>query len=326
MISLTKNIQSESTLKAMISAAFPTEKCIDFIELTEGYFNVAYFVKIENGAEYILKIAPSKDVPVMSYEENMMHAEVSAMLIAKEKIELLVASVVFFDDSCTICSSPYFFMEKLSGGSFFSQQDKLSEEEKQKIRFETGKLNKQINSIIGEKFGYIGLPKMQGENWYEVFSNMINQILTDAERLQIDLKISPEKVKSQLANSRAYFTEITTPCLVHWDLWDGNVFVEDGKVTGLIDWERSLWADPLMEVGFRTYENNRGFMAGYGKEKLSETEYIRALWYDIYFMLIASQECDYRQYETRDMYHWASGVLVEKFEELTRHLEKDHSV
>ena len=33
-----------------------------------------------------------------------------------------------------------------------------------------------------------------------------------------------------------------------------------GRIPGVIDWERCLWADPLMEVGFRTYDGNKAIV------------------------------------------------------------------
>ena len=48
-------------------------------ELKEGWFNVAYNVKLADGREVVLKIAPPQDVEVMSYEKNIMYTEVTAM-------------------------------------------------------------------------------------------------------------------------------------------------------------------------------------------------------------------------------------------------------
>lgn len=66
------------------------------------------------------------------------------------------------------------------------------------------------------------------------------------------------------------FEEVTKPYLVHRNCWDGNIFVEGGKVTGIIDWERCLWADPLLEVNFRIHGDNRWFRKGYGKEQFEQ--------------------------------------------------------
>ncbi|MDK2967919.1 aminoglycoside phosphotransferase family protein [Lacrimispora sp.] len=318
MKSLTKNIQSEETILHLIHHAFPHAVCNGIEELTEGYFNVAYKISLDHAPSCILKIAPPKDAPVMSYEKNIMMSEVLAMRTVKEQTGIPVAEVLYYDDSLTQLNSPYFFMEILEGASLHSILPSLSEAVQSEIRTETGRWNRKINGIKGSRFGYPGQPALQGSDWHQVFSLMIKLAFSDAERLSIDLKVSSEQLFRDLDRSREIFDEVKIPVLVHWDLWDGNIFVKNNRITGIIDWERSLWADPLMEVGFRTYVPDRDFYNGYGIERLSEKEYLRALWYDVYTMLLVSQECDYRQYETRDMYDWASGHLVDKFNELHR--------
>lgn len=56
-------------------------------------------------------------------------------------------------------------------------------------------------------------------------------------------------------------------------------------------------------------ELTEGFFDGYGIAKLTPEQEKRAKWYDIYLFLIASLECDYRQYDTMDGYHWACEML-----------------
>ena len=85
----------------------------------------------------------------------------------------------------------------------------------------------------------------------------------------------------------------------------------------MIDWERSIWGDPLLEVGFRTYSENRDFLRGYGIAKLTPMQERRALWYDIYLLLLMSLECEYRGYETMDMYEWASKLMKQQFEKVS---------
>jgi aminoglycoside phosphotransferase (APT) family kinase protein len=318
MNSLTKNIQSEETLLNLIHHAFPHAVCTGIEELTEGYFNVAYKIFLEHAPSCILKIAPPMDALVMSYEKNIMMSEVLAMRTVKEQTDIPVAKVLFYDDSLSLIHAPYFFMEILEGASLHSILSSLTPDVQSAIRTEAGSLNKKINRIKGNKFGYLGQPSLQGNNWYQVFSNMTELAFSDGERLSIDLKISKKQLFKDLEASKELFDEVKTPSLVHWDLWDGNIFVKDNQITGLIDWERSLWADPLMEVGFRAYSSDKDFYKGYGIERLSENEHLRALWYDVYTMLLVSQECDYRQYDTRDMYEWATGHLIDTLKELHR--------
>ncbi len=316
MISKTKNSQTKDTLHRMAANAFPLETCTEILELTEGYFNVAYRITFSGGRSCILKIAPPKEVRTMSYEKNIMASEVYAMNLVARKTSLPAAKVLFYDDSCSLCGSPYFFMEELKGASFSSQQEKLSDEVKKQIRIHSGRLNREINQITGDIFGYMGNGDLQGNNWFFVFSQIIEYALKDAEYMSVDLKIRSLQLKECLTLSKPFFQSVTTPCLVHWDLWDGNIFIKDNQISGLIDWERCVWGDPLMEVGFRTYESHEDFRFGYGKEAFSQEESIRALWYDIYTLLLVAQECDYRMYDTRDFYDWSTDLLMKKWKEL----------
>lgn len=55
MKSMTKNTQSAETLKQMAQKAFPGETCTEILELTEGYFNVAYLRVLTADRESVLK-------------------------------------------------------------------------------------------------------------------------------------------------------------------------------------------------------------------------------------------------------------------------------
>ena len=318
MESVTKNRQNSDTIRKMADKIFSPLKLKDYKELTEGYFNIAYEAELSNGMKTILKIAPSKEVKVMTYERNIMYSEVQAMKIVKEKCNVPVAEVYGYDDSCTICSSPYFFMEKINGKSLNSIKETLTPRQIDNIYCETGRIIRSVNSISCPCFGYPGQPDYQGSNWYSVFYKMIEALLEDAKLVNADIKISPDELIARLQRDKAAFEEVTEPHFVHWDCWDGNIFVENGKITGIIDWERVLWADPLMEVGFRTYAPNSGFQKGYGITALNERQQRRALWYDIYLMLTMIIECDYRKYETMDQYNWTSDTIVKQFGKLNQ--------
>lgn len=316
MESLTKNRQKEDTIRKMVEKFFAPLELKNYTELTEGYFNIAYEVELSDGKRTVLKIAPAKEVRVMTYEQNIMYSEVRAMRAVKENCSAPVAEIYGYDDSCTTCKSPYFFMEKLSGESLNSIKGTLTSGQIEKIYIETGRMIRSVNQIPCPCFGYPGLPEYQGPEWYPVFYKMMEALLEDAERAKVDIKISPNELIHMLKNDRAVFEEVAEPCFVHWDCWDGNIFVKNGKVVGIIDWERVLWADPLMEVGFRTYDANSAFQKGYGLEVLSGHQQRRALWYDIYLMLSMTIECEYRKYETTDQYDWTTGILMKQFEKL----------
>ena len=316
MESLTKNRQSEETLKKMVEHFFSPGKLQSYKELTEGYFNVAYEVTLSDGQTLVLKIAPAEDVRVMTHEKNIMSAEVWAMEKVMGHGKIPVPKVLAYDNSRTLCQSPYFFMEKLPGRSLNVIKDTLTKAQADSIYRETGRLCREINTIACPCFGYPGQPRFQGADWYTVFGGMLKAGLEDAQKGSVDLKIPVDRLFSYLEQDRAVFEEVTQPMLVHWDLWDGNIFVEDGAITGLIDWERCIWGDPLMEVGFRCHWNDDFFRKGYGAAALTPAQERRILWYDIYLFVIVSLECEYRKYETMDMYDWATQMLTQQFQKL----------
>lgn len=318
MESLTKYRQSKEVIERMVQKYFPGNGLEKYIELTEGYFNVAYEVKLENGKELILKIAPRQDMRVMTYEKNIMYSEVNAMKLAQEKGEIPVPKVLGYDASCTICESPYFFMEKVDGRSMNSIRSNLTERQIETIYEEVGKIDATINQIVCPCFGYPGQKELQGKDWYSAFKTMLEAEVEDARRGNVDLKISVEQMWKALKKDQHIFKEVTEPRLVHWDCWDGNIFVKNGRVSGIIDWERCIWGDSLMEVGFRSYDQNLSFQKGYGITTFTESQRRRILWYDVYLLIEMSLECEYRHYDSMEMYDWATGQLVEQMRKITK--------
>lgn len=255
---------------------------------------------------------------IMTYEKNIIFSEVNAMKAVESVNGIPSPAVIGFDDSCTVCSSPYFFMEKIQGESLNSVKSTLSKKQLANIYRHIGEITRPINSIERPVFGYPGQEEFQGGVWFNVFKKMLAAAVNDADKVNVDLKISIKKLFEKFENDREVFDEVTVPQLVHWDIWDGNIFIKDGEVSGIIDWERAVWGDPLMEVGFRTYSVNKDFSEGYGIEKLSKNQYRRALWYDVYVLLLMASEGAYRQNATNDFYNFATATLQKSFRKLNR--------
>lgn len=311
MESLTKNKQSIETIEQMVNKAFGGLKIFKIDELQEGFFNVAYLIQLSDFSEVILKIAPTKNSVIMTHEKNIMYTEIETMRLIKDKTDVPIADVIFYDNSHTICESDYFFMTKISGKSLNSIFQEVDDQDKINISYKLGEYNAKINSITGESFGYYGQPEKQDKNWYKTFSSMIEDEINDAKALNIDIGVNPDTIIELLNQHKSIFEEVTIPKLVHWDLWNGNIFVENGIITGLIDFERCLWADELMEVGFRSHNSDENFLKGYGITALTNNQKLRVKWYDLYLFLICSLECDYRHYPDYGIYNWAKKNIID---------------
>ncbi len=320
MESTTKNKQTTDDIVRMVQKAFGnnlSSEVITIKELTEGCFNVAYEVVLPN-KEVILKIAPPSDAKIMSYENNIMKAEVDGLRFIKEKTTVPVPEVLFYDATKSVCNADYFFMEKIEGESFYKLKcSGMPESEQKLILREIGHFNQEMNKIKGTSYGYIGQIEKQGSSWKETFLSMISDILFDGERIEISLGMEYDEVRKLIEKASVALEQVQQPVFVHWDLWDGNVFVKEGKVSGIIDFERALWGDPLMECYFRRHSNNKDYIEGYGADLRTEAP-IRALLYDIYLYLIMVIETKYRNYADDGQYNFATKELYASVEELRK--------
>ena len=313
--SITKQKLTEQQIEKMTEKAF-YEDLKEYKELWEGFFNSAYLVTTESGREAVLKAAPPAEVKLLRYEKDIMIAETTAMKIALGK-GIPAPEVLYCDFSRTVCPSRYFFMKKLKGASVESQKDSLDKVQLALIQREAGEINARLNAITGEKFGSLFDRERQYDSWYDAFGSLLSDVLDDGSDIGADTDVDKAEIMAALQRDKAAFDEVTTPLLVHWDIWDGNIFTENGKITGIIDFERAMYADRLMENGFRWQCENDNFLTGYGIDRLSDSEEQRVLWYDLYLALVMVTEHFFRGYSDASLHDWAKGKL-----EYTRRLLK----
>jgi aminoglycoside phosphotransferase (APT) family kinase protein len=78
-------------------------------------------------------------------------------------------------------------------------------------------------------------------------------VLDDARRYRAWLPHPVDEVARAAKSAYDALDEVAAPCLVHFDLWRGNILVERSQATGtpgiggLIDGERMFWGDPLAD-------------------------------------------------------------------------------
>lgn len=314
-MSITKNRQNPGTLHTLAKAAFPDRQALGFTELTEGMFNAAYRCDFADGTACILKVAPGDISGLLSNEVSLMRAEVSAMQLLREAGETFVPAVLFSDFSCTLCGSPYFFMEVVPGGSMSSRMGTLTEDTVSAVMHEAGRLQARLSCIRGDRFG-LGGDVRRFDTQAELVRYMLTNVLGDAARVGLSFGFTQEELLARLERDAACFDEVRTPSLVHMDMWEGNIFVHEGRLSGVIDWERVLWGDPLMDDRFRWHNRPRAFLEGYGKTDFTPAERRRLRWYDVYLQLTMLTESIYRQSEDEGMARWLRQSLAEAWAEL----------
>ena len=320
MYALTKTPVSREIAQAITATHFGAQaQLAAFSELSDGMFNSAYLLELADGQKIVLKVAPPDDVRVLQYEKNILMTEVEVLRLLRAQTEVPVPEVMAYDTTRRLLPNDFFLMSWVPGLGLHKLRGQLPAGALGAVDRRVGEYVRQINAIHGPLFGYFSQPEFQFHSWRTAFSAMLEQVLRDGRQAGVELPLPYQDIPARLQPFYPLLDEVTTPCLVHWDMWDGNIFVDaqGQSVTGILDCERALWADPLMEVNFGAFGFNPDFMAGYGLDLLaSPAARQRRILYNIYLWLIMIIECTYRQFETHDQENWARGKLLEELEKL----------
>ena len=242
MISRTKyHVDNATILRLLRSAGI--EGVTDMEPLGAGEYNAVYCAKAGE-REYVLKIAPSEKISVLTYEKNMMASEVFWYQQIRENTSVIVPKVYYEDYQKKIIPTGYFIMEKLQGQQM--DQMEMSEEEKAEGNAQMARMLAQIHRIKNDKCGYI--QNELYDNWYLAIRGMVSAVLKDGKKKGR----GSSRGKKLLAFIDQYKEVLKqAECtMVNFDLWAPNIICrrENGEIKyAWIDPERSFWGDPIAD-------------------------------------------------------------------------------
>ena len=257
-------------------------------------FSTIFEVETVGGWAGIIKIGPlpSSSASLLQYERDILAVEAKVLQLIKASTNVPVPEVYLHDASCSIIKSPYILMERITGQSLDRLQISTSQQRRQAIFEQVGGFIKQINDIKGEYFGLIANDSNEYTSWREAFLALVGGVLADGKAKDVELPY--QVIQGQLDRLAYLLDDVQTPRLLWWDGWEGNILVDDqGQVKGLIDFERALWGDPLMEISF--LRPAEGLLKGYGDNpNKSSRDQGRRLLYTLHFSLVTTVEISYR--------------------------------
>jgi aminoglycoside phosphotransferase (APT) family kinase protein len=317
--SITKTPVSRATGVEIARDAFGTVELVGFDELTEGWFNAAYRMTLADGRSAVLKVAPPPGVTVMRYEHDIMATEVAALRTVGERTSVPVPSVLHHDTSCVRLPSELFVMEWCDGTLLSRLRPTLSDTQQGAIDGQLGGLLRQLHEIGNDGFGLQAPSQPKFGRWSDAVADLFDMVMTDAEAMLVQLPRSYDGLRAIPRRFAAELDLVTEPRFVHWDLWDANVFVDPLtlEVRGLIDFERAMWGDPLIEAQYVYRGEDAGFIAGYGSDLLaSPGAHERRLVYDLYLYLLIVTEVAFRHYPTDDIERFGRSHLAATLDRL----------
>lgn len=281
-------------------------------ELAGGTYNAVY-----RAGGRILKVAPHPDTVVMDYERGIMHAE-AAYYRATEHLGLPVPRVLHTDFSRTVIDSDLMLMTDLPGRSWYGERKTMDPAERTRLRGDLGRLVGTLHQVTGPGFGYPRGPGTRlAPTWSAAFLAMVDAVCEDARRFGVPLPVPVDDLAALAHARRDLLDEVTTPVLVHFDLWDGNILVDGGRIGGVIDGERAFWGDPVAEFVslalLRDIETDAAFLAGYadvaGPVRFDDRVRGRLALYQCYLYLIMLVESAPRRYGDGQL-RWLDDVVA----------------
>ncbi len=323
MQSLSKTSLSYPVAQEIVHRQFGKQTITTFEELKDGYFNASYKIVLGDGFVCVLKVAPPAEVRVLTYEHGLMSAEVEVMRLVRARTEMPVPEIYCHDATGQIIPNEYFVMGFVPGISLQAAKQANPSGDFRAAEREVGRTLAQMNAITGEAFGYATSVATRYPAWREAFAAMIEGVLADGEAMGVELPLPYTDVRARMQAAYPTLDEVQTPRLAHWDLWDGNIFVDPAtcQLTGIIDFERAMWAEALVEQNFIGFSDRTAFLEGYGKVMPSTpNEHIRRTLYNLHLFLIIVIEHDYRQYPSNELEQWGWGKLREAFEQLAQRI------
>lgn len=333
MLSNTKRRLAPAELDALLRASTGTG-CRLEAELTDGWYNTAYRVLLDDGRPAVVKLAPHDGVPVLRYERGIMATEAMVYRLAATAPghgvpmpELLHAGDGFLVLS-VLEGTPW---DKL--GKLGKLTDEIPPTTTSLLRRELGRIVASLHRLAPEdgRFGYPAAESaLSAADWRTAFTGMTEALLEDAARWDSPLGVTPDEVRTLVAEGGYALDQVTEPRLVHFDLWPGNIFVRmtgDGsaaRITGIIDHERAFWGDPAAELVSLAFGGDTGpdsaLVAGYtdagGRFGSGPAFRHRLSLYGLYLGLLLVVESGPRGYDDADHMAFCRDYLDARITEL----------
>jgi aminoglycoside phosphotransferase (APT) family kinase protein len=196
-------------------------------------------------------------------------------LLARRGVEAIPR--ILRDESAGVpdLPAPFAVMTLLGGQPLATVGDRLTDRDTDRVYEHLGRLLAEVHSVPAATWGYVttGIIDAQPSNT----AYMLGQFGTKLRRFG-DLGGDPllaEAIARHVARHAELLAACPRPALCHNDFHDGNVLVAragaEWRVTGYVDVENAIVADPLLDLAKTDYyalrhdpAKRRAFLRGYG--------------------------------------------------------------
>ncbi len=275
---------STDRLEACVRRHLPeADGPVTFERIRTGKFNTSYYVHA-GGEDLVLRIAPPAGAVFCFYERGMMKQEPAIHRLLREETRVPVARVVALDDSRETIDRDFLLMERLPGTALSDgpacDPDRILEA--------VGRCLAEVHALTADAYGYLGAhrPMEPQTTWAEAFRVMWGKLIEDIVATSHYDAAEAKRLVGLLEAHLALFDRPAEASLLHMDIWSQNLLVDgEGRLSGIVDWDRALWGDPEIEFAVLDYcgISRPAFWRGYGRERdTSRQARLRGVFYFLY--------------------------------------------
>lgn len=282
--------------------------------LDGGLFNTTYLV--EYGLQHkkaVLRLGPVNRHLLMGVERKLMEAE-NYVYSECRNVGIPCSNVLAYDTSKTVIDRDFMIVEYIP--SIVMAKAELTEEKRKELYIKMGEQLAKLHQVTGNHFGYVSriYEGKYFETWSEALLFEVEDITTRLEQIDGLSGVETEKLRMIFRQSKELLDEIKVPHLLHTDLWEGNVLIDQNgqEIVAIIDGDRAVFGDIDFEFA-SSWMENPALKEGYGsimKEPLSTNRLERRRLYQMFFYLLDAYVW-YGEYHDQQVYAECKKKLLE---------------
>ena len=237
-----------------------------------GKHNVSYWIDTGD-KRFVLRIAPPDDTGFLFYERLMMRQEPDLHALIRAQTDIPIAEIIGYDFNRTCLDRDYLVMAALPGTPL-SDTPGLTPPLFRRTLSQVGEHLRRLHAITATdgQYGYLGAyrPMLPQSSWLEAFRVMWNKLQDDVMACGVYTEEEAGAMRNLLELHLEYFDRPVPSSLLHMDIWSQNILIDgNGKVTGLVDFDRALWGDVEIEFAVLDYcgISEPSFWEGYGMQR-----------------------------------------------------------
>jgi aminoglycoside phosphotransferase (APT) family kinase protein len=244
-------VPAEMIEKMCMRAFGKTTKVVAAQELGNGEYNNVYLLEFANRDAVILRVAPQATEQGLWLEHSFMRRE-HILQPYFAPIAPLLPKILMIDFTHQLIERDYMFQTYMPGKLWSNVMGELTEDENDVLWRQFAHIAKTISTIKGDVFG-LPYPGLHFATWSEKVLKTLEQSLREARHN--GLESEPIQMLCHIAaNHVDLIDEITTPCLLHGDLWPFNILIESKEsgptISAVLDADRGYWGDPFADWTF----------------------------------------------------------------------------